>query len=84
MHEDVGEDTGPTTDTGWFADTAYPEACPAYVVDVHPKTAVSDWYWRDAPRFWVNHARPEAYSARIFDGLTEVESSLQWSEGSGL
>jgi len=75
------EDTGPTLDTGWFADTASPENCPGVAVQIMPKENEQYWYWRDLPTVWTGNARQETYSASLWQGSTEIPTTMQWNEG---
>ena len=76
-----GLDTGPTTDTGWFSDTASPENCPGVVVDVRPDGGPAKWYWRDMPQVWTGNDRKETYQASLWQGSTQLPSNMVWRNG---
>lgn len=61
----AGDDTGPTLDTGWFAEPVDPE-CTANIVTTQPAAGEDDWYWRSPPLLTVGD--PDAsYEARLVD-----------------
>ncbi|MBN2800957.1 MAG: hypothetical protein JXX28_17600 [Deltaproteobacteria bacterium] len=76
-----GEDTGPTLDTGWFADTGAfnPSTCPHRVLDTWPVSGEAGWYYRDAPLLWTATASTEFYRATLLDAADrEVPVHMEW------